>query len=55
MPDQLLSHDHPRRTLRALLEEKEEARWSPSMGFAVIPESHKREDMAITWPQKLQV
>lgn len=27
----------------------------PNMGFAVTTESYERENMATTWPQKLQI
>lgn len=54
-PGQLLSHVHPRRMLRALLEKQEETRWSSSMSFAVTIESCNRENMATAWPQKLQI
>lgn len=27
----------------------------PNMGIAVTTESYKTENMAITWPQKLQI
>ena len=54
-PGQFLSYAHPRGTLRALLGKEEGSCWNPTMHFAVTTESSRRENMAITWPPKLQI